>query len=726
MSLLMQALRKAERAKHGSQISAPHEENGLQLEPLETDVQKAAASSESAVVGGPAFSLEPLEPPTSTSGADDDEDIPVVAATEAMHDPVPPQARPGARRNPAAAARAAAAARLASDMPHGPGQPGGLGADPVPHARSADDDAYGDAAFAASMQGVDTARTARGGTETSRPAPASNVASSGPGASPTARGAPTTAARDTGATRASGQGGARGDSGATAMSGPGAAPWSRTGAATRASANASRQRLTVLAGLLVLVLLAFGFMYWKAVSSPGPGASLPPVPMPAPGAITGPAQNVAPPVAGIPGVDTAQPIPAGTIPGGIAATGAQGPAAVPAAGSPPGSVATSGAAGLPGAGVAATTGAAGTTAAGIGANGASAAAGNTGATAHGVPAVAPAAPGAGTAAARATVPAGAITVDTASPQRAGHTAATSHGAAPATRPQPHVIVPTAEALAAIPDPAMREEARRDAEERAARLARDTGTMVPSHDTGTAAAAAPTAATGITTAGGKAGSAAAVDSAPASAAPVAYGDSGDVRIVRNNHTPQVSPALQNAYSAFKANDMAAARQQYDAALAQDANNRDALLGSAAVAVRQGNGQLAAANYVRLLELDPGDPEALAGLVALRPGDIGQAESRLKAILQRAPESGPVLFTLGNLYARQGRWPEAQQSYFRAYSATPDNPDYAFNLAIGLDRLNQGRLAKDYYQRALTLAQTTPAGFDPNAVRKRLLELGAPAP
>jgi tetratricopeptide (TPR) repeat protein len=207
-----------------------------------------------------------------------------------------------------------------------------------------------------------------------------------------------------------------------------------------------------------------------------------------------------------------------------------------------------------------------------------------------------------------------------------------------------------------------------------------------------------------------------------------GESGaaDVHVVRNNITPQVSPTLQNAWSAYQAGDLATARQQYDTALLQDPNNRDALLGSAAVAVRERNGQQAAVHYVRLLELNPNDPEALSGLVALRPGDLAQAETKLKGLLRATPESGPVLFTLGNLYAKQGRWSEAQQAYFRAYSAAPANPDYAFNLAIGLDRLNQGRLAQDYYQRALNLAQSAPAGFDPNAVRKRLAELGAPSP
>ena len=50
---------------------------------------------------------------------------------------------------------------------------------------------------------------------------------------------------------------------------------------------------------------------------------------------------------------------------------------------------------------------------------------------------------------------------------------------------------------------------------------------------------------------------------------------------------------------------------------------------------------------------------------------------------------------------------------------------FRRSIGLDRLNQGKLAQTYYQRALTLAQDTAAAFDPAALRKRLQELGGSA-
>ena len=207
-------------------------------------------------------------------------------------------------------------------------------------------------------------------------------------------------------------------------------------------------------------------------------------------------------------------------------------------------------------------------------------------------------------------------------------------------------------------------------------------------------------------------------------PVVAPDSSDIHVARNSVVPQVDPSLAGGYQAYGSGDLAAAQKQYDSALQQDPNSRDALLGVAAVALRQHQDERAAASYARLLELNPGDPEALAGLLGLRHGDANQNELRLKNVLKQQPDSAPLLFALGNLYARQGRWPEAQQTYFRAYSAAPDNADYAFNLAIGLDRLNQPKLALTYYQRALALAQDHPASFDRDALHKRLQELGAP--
>jgi tetratricopeptide (TPR) repeat protein len=208
-------------------------------------------------------------------------------------------------------------------------------------------------------------------------------------------------------------------------------------------------------------------------------------------------------------------------------------------------------------------------------------------------------------------------------------------------------------------------------------------------------------------------------------PIAAPDNGDIRVARNVQPSKVAPALEQGYQAFNNGDLGAAQQQYEAALRQDPNSHDALLGLATVHTRQNHGAQAAAYYQRLLELDPADGAAVAGLVGLRQGDASASENRLKAMLSANPESAPLLFALGNLYAQQGRWPDAQQQYFRAYSAAPDNPDYAYNLAIGLDRLNQGKLALTYYQRALALAQDKAAAFDRNALRTRMHELSAAA-
>jgi tetratricopeptide (TPR) repeat protein len=201
-------------------------------------------------------------------------------------------------------------------------------------------------------------------------------------------------------------------------------------------------------------------------------------------------------------------------------------------------------------------------------------------------------------------------------------------------------------------------------------------------------------------------------------------SGDIKVSRHSNAPRLSPSLQTGYQALLAGDLATAVEHYAAALRQEPNNRDALLGSAAVALRRNDAAQASASYTRLLELDPSDADALAGLLSLRPGDAGQSEQRLKALLRKTPDAAPIQFALGNLYARQARWTDAQQAYFRAYTASPDNPDYAVNLAIGLDRLNQPRLAMTYYQRALALSQSAPAGFDAEAVRARMRQLGAP--
>ncbi len=203
----------------------------------------------------------------------------------------------------------------------------------------------------------------------------------------------------------------------------------------------------------------------------------------------------------------------------------------------------------------------------------------------------------------------------------------------------------------------------------------------------------------------------------------------IRIERAVAPSGVDPALAQGYQALQAGDLSAAQGHYWSLLVRDRRNRDALLGLAAIAVKQGDPDTARRYYRQALALNPRDPLAMAGLAALDgpAADPAALESRLKTLLagQPQPEAAPLHFALGNLYAAQSRWNEAQQAYFQAFKLEPGNADYAYNLAVSLDHLNEVALAGQYYRRALALAGTGPAAaFDPSRVEARLQELGEP--
>ncbi len=158
------------------------------------------------------------------------------------------------------------------------------------------------------------------------------------------------------------------------------------------------------------------------------------------------------------------------------------------------------------------------------------------------------------------------------------------------------------------------------------------------------------------------------------------------------------------------------------LAREPANRDALLGLAAIDVRGGHLDAAESRYLKLIEIDPRDSQAVASLIALRgPLDPVASESRLKTLIASQPEAAHLYFSLGNQYAQQSRWSEAQAAYFKAYSVDPENADYAFNLAVSLDQLRQRKLALEFYQRALALADKRAASFPPAQARARVQEL-----
>ena len=188
---------------------------------------------------------------------------------------------------------------------------------------------------------------------------------------------------------------------------------------------------------------------------------------------------------------------------------------------------------------------------------------------------------------------------------------------------------------------------------------------------------------------------------------------------------VDPTLLAAWQAYRSGDLRTAWQHYSDVLKKDAKNRDALLGMAAIAQQQSQDAIAVRYYNKVLMLDPRDPIAHAGMLSLLgPGNEAGAESRLKLLLSQQPQSAALHFALGNLYLEQSRWSDAQQAYFNACNLEQDNAQFAFNLAVSLDHLGQGKLAAQHYLRALQLDLSDNPGFNRAQTQQRINELTAP--
>jgi tetratricopeptide (TPR) repeat protein len=198
-----------------------------------------------------------------------------------------------------------------------------------------------------------------------------------------------------------------------------------------------------------------------------------------------------------------------------------------------------------------------------------------------------------------------------------------------------------------------------------------------------------------------------------------------KLIRHDSNDKIAKLTDQAFVAQRKQDGSQAMQLYDQILEIDKNSLDALLGKASLHAKNGDIPAATRLYSRVLELEPNDGTAKAALASLRTSvDPEGQESNLRNLLAKDPTEPSLLFALGNSLAAQGRWSEAQAVYFQAYSGDNQQPDYAFNLAISLERLRQNSLALNYYRSALELTQTKSARFKVELARQRIAALEKP--
>jgi tetratricopeptide (TPR) repeat protein len=213
--------------------------------------------------------------------------------------------------------------------------------------------------------------------------------------------------------------------------------------------------------------------------------------------------------------------------------------------------------------------------------------------------------------------------------------------------------------------------------------------------------------------------------PRSAAkPRAPSPPAGMSIELNQASDSITPVLLDAYQAYQRGDYASAAKGYHEVLNKDARNRDAMLGLAAIAQQQEQDEIAQYYYRQVLLLDPRDAFAQGALSAYSTSTGADNESQLKQMISEQPRSSALHYALGNVYAGQSRWADAQQAYFNARMLEPSNAQFTYNLAVSLDHLGQRKSAAQHYRQALQLDTNNNAGFDHAQAQQRLNELTAP--
>ncbi len=193
----------------------------------------------------------------------------------------------------------------------------------------------------------------------------------------------------------------------------------------------------------------------------------------------------------------------------------------------------------------------------------------------------------------------------------------------------------------------------------------------------------------------------------------------IRITPNKVESAVTPVLMRAYEAYNAGNDLQAQQDYKEVLKRYGPNVDAMLGLGAIATRQS--RLADANgwYRKVLEVEPRNEVAKAGLLNLQQSQANTPavnESQLKSMIATAPNDANLHAALGDVYANQNQWSAAQQAYFDAYRLS-QSAENTFNLAVSLDQLGKPALALPYYREALQKAGQSNA-IDAEALKARI--------
>ncbi|HEX4825865.1 MAG TPA: tetratricopeptide repeat protein [Candidatus Polarisedimenticolaceae bacterium] len=138
------------------------------------------------------------------------------------------------------------------------------------------------------------------------------------------------------------------------------------------------------------------------------------------------------------------------------------------------------------------------------------------------------------------------------------------------------------------------------------------------------------------------------------------------------------------------EIAAAREQYEKAIALDPGNRAAENRVAGLLAHEGKLDESVLHYLHVLERQPGDPETLSnlGIVWAKQGRLLDAIANFKKALAAHPQDPATIHTnLGNALLLSGRPAEAAMEYRESLRLVPGDRETEANLKVALERTRQ---------------------------------------
>ena len=164
-------------------------------------------------------------------------------------------------------------------------------------------------------------------------------------------------------------------------------------------------------------------------------------------------------------------------------------------------------------------------------------------------------------------------------------------------------------------------------------------------------------------------------------------------------------LTDADGRLRRGDNRGAIRAFDSVLAQDPDNRFALLRSGAALAAAGQIERALPRLARAVEGSPGNPEARAALAQalVRAGRPGEAVPHAMEAARLQPRRAAAWADLGNALGRASRVAEAVDALERAAALDPHDPDLAARFAFALHAARQVPDAARELERAARLSK-----------------------